>query len=62
MTRADWGVGDADGHRGWFIAEVDSREEAMQLLPPDFRKEATVIEIKRLSREEITTIISELEQ
>ena len=48
MTHADWGCGDAV-HKAWFIAELDSKEEAMRILPPLFRENAKVIALKRFS-------------
>lgn len=61
MTNAEWGC--ADGvHSGWVVAELASREEALQLVPPQFRHEARIVELKQFTREKIAALIAELEE
>ncbi|MFQ5943258.1 MAG: hypothetical protein ACE5JF_06875 [Anaerolineales bacterium] len=48
MTNADWGCGDGE-HKAWFIVDLDSRDQAKQLLPPLFRENAKVIELQKFS-------------
>lgn len=36
LTHADWGCMDGE-HKGWIIAEVNSKEEARSILPPALR-------------------------
>ena len=50
MTNSDWGCGD-DEHKAWFIAELDSKEQAMTILPPLFRENAKIIELRRFTPE-----------
>lgn len=50
MTNADWGCGD-DEHKAWFIADLDSKEQAMSILPPLFRENAKVIELQQFTPE-----------
>ena len=45
MTHAEWGCPD-DEHKAWIIAELDNKEEAMQMLPPAFRPNARVITLQ----------------
>jgi hypothetical protein len=52
MTNADWGCPD-DEHKAWFIVDVDSKEEALAILPPLFRAHAKIITLQRFSPEEI---------
>ena len=61
MTRADWGCKDGI-HSGWLIAELPSRDEAMLMVPPEFRQEARVVELNRFTKEEIASLITELEE
>ena len=61
VTRAEWGCVDGD-HCGWLTVEVDSREEALQIVPPEFRKEARVVELNRFTRENIAAMIAKLEE
>ena len=51
MTNADWGCGD-DEHKAWFIADLDSKEQAMSILPPLFRENAKVIELQQFTPED----------
>lgn len=48
MTNADWGCGD-DVHKAWFIADLESKEEALRILPPLFREHAKVTALERFS-------------
>jgi len=51
----------AGTHCCWLIAEVSSRDEAMQLVPPGFRQEARIVELNKFTREEIASLVTELE-
>ena len=60
VTHADWGC--LDGvHCGWLVVEVDSREEATMLVPPELRPEARVVELNKFTRKEIASLIAGLE-
>ncbi len=47
MTHADWGCKD-DVHKAIMIVELDSKEDGMRLLPPEFRKSASIVELEKL--------------
>ena len=51
LTHADWGCGDGV-HKAWFIADVESRREAIDIIPPYYRESATVVQLMKLSSEE----------
>lgn len=51
-THAEWGCHDNE-HKAWIFAELDSKQEALSILPPIFRKDAKVIEVEKLSGEEL---------
>jgi hypothetical protein len=57
LTHADWGCKDGD-HRAWIIVDVDSRDEARGLLPPNVRAQARIVKLNKFSLEEIEDIIS----
>ncbi len=61
LTRIDWGCEDGV-HRGWFVAELDSREEAIRLVPPALRGESRVIEVKNFDVDEIADLVANLEK
>ena len=60
ITHADWGCSDGV-HVGWLIVEVGSREEALQLVPPQDRADARVIKLRKWTREQIEEMMRELE-
>jgi hypothetical protein len=60
ITNADWGCEDGV-HTGWLIADLDSREEALQLVPPQYRADTRIILLRRWSRSEIEEMKKELE-
>lgn len=60
ITQSEWGCEDGV-HCGWLIAEVDSRAEAMQLVPPAYRADTRVVKLRTWSRDEIEEMMRELE-
>ena len=56
MTRADWGCGDGE-HKAWIIVELESKEEAMAILPPLFRHDAKIVELEKFAREDIEDVM-----
>lgn len=51
LTHADWGCKDGD-HKAWFIVEVDSKEEARNIVPPDYRGAAKIVRLTRFKPED----------
>lgn len=60
ITKAEWGCEDGV-HTGWLIADLDSREEALQLVPPQYRTDTRIIQLRTWSRAEIEEMKEELE-
>ena len=60
FTHVDWGC-KAGIHCAWMIAELDSQEEALQLVPPQFRPDTRIVELNKFTREEIASLVAELE-
>ena len=58
MTNADWGCGD-DEHKAWFIAELESKEQAISLLPPLFREHAKVITLQRFDPGQADAVVED---
>jgi hypothetical protein len=52
VTNADWGCDDGV-HKAWFIVDVDSREEAIALLPALFRRTAKVVALQKIDMRDI---------
>ena len=59
VTHADWGCNDG-AHACWLMVEVDSRDQAMQMVPPEMRGAARIVQLNRFTREEIAKLIEEL--
>jgi len=52
MTNADWGCQD-DEHKAWIVADLDSKEEAMAILPPLFRHDAKIITLEKFTMDDL---------
>ena len=57
LTNAEWGC-KAGVHCGWAIVEVDSRQEAIQLVPPEARQNAVIVELNTFTREEMASWVA----
>ena len=58
LTHADWGCRDGV-HKAWFIADVDTREDARNIVPPSLRPETTVIGLNDFTTAEIEHILNQ---
>ncbi len=57
LTNADFGCLDGD-HRAWIMVEhVDSKVEALSIIPPVFREGASVVQLNRFSLDWIDTFL-----
>lgn len=52
LTHADWGCMD-DEHKAWIIVDVESKQDALYILPPAFRRHAKIVALHRYSPEKI---------
>lgn len=58
LAQADWGCRDGD-HHSWMIVEAASKDEARQIVPPQFRNQARVVRLNKFTIEEIDAILRE---
>ena len=56
LTHADWGCKDGD-HKAWFIAEVDSKEQARAIVPAAYRSRAKIVQLNKFTIEEIDELL-----
>ena len=56
LTNADWGCFD-NQHSAWILVEVDSKKEALQIVPPAFRSQAKIVQLNKFTMEEIEEIL-----
>ena len=52
LTHADWGCTDGE-HKAWFVAEVESKEEARSIVPPFFRQDAKIIQLVNFTSKDL---------
>lgn len=52
LSNAHWGC-KAGVHKSWFISEFDSKEEALQIIPPLLRHSASIIELTTFTKSDI---------
>lgn len=55
VTNAEWGCHDNE-HKAWILADLESREQALSILPPAFRAVAKVTAVERLSPAELKNV------
>lgn len=48
MTHADFGCADGE-HKGWLTVDVETKEEALRILPPALRARARVVRLNKFS-------------
>jgi hypothetical protein len=57
LTNMEWGC-KAGVHSGWVIVEVDNRQQASQLVPPEARQNAVIVELNRFTKEEMASWVA----
>jgi hypothetical protein len=48
VTNAEWGCHDNE-HKAWIMVDLESKQEALSILPPAFRTAAKVTEVERFT-------------
>jgi hypothetical protein len=56
LRGADWGCRDGV-HKAWMIVDVYSKNEARNVVPPAFRRDATIVQLNAFTPEEIDDIL-----
>ena len=52
LTHADWGCKDGE-HKAWFTIEVDTKDEARAVVPPDYRANAKVTQVAHFTMDDV---------
>jgi len=52
LANAYWGC-KSGVHKSWFISDFNSKEEALQIVPPFLRQTANIIELTKFNKSEI---------
>ncbi len=58
LTNAEFGCHD-DVHKAWLIVEVENKEAAERILPPDFREMSQVITLEKMDPKEMEEMIDD---
>jgi len=58
LSQSDWGCMDGS-HSAWITVDVESKEAALQLIPPTFRKQAKIVGLNKFTLEQIDTLLKE---
>ena len=56
LTHADFGCQDGV-HKAWIVVDVDSKDEARNMVPPAYRRQATVVRLSRFGLDELDDLI-----
>jgi len=60
LTHAEWGCKD-DVHKAWVFVELDSKDEALHVLPPVYRSVAQIVQVYEFKMEDADAILREHE-
>ena len=52
LTHADWGCKDGV-HKTWMVMELDSRHEALNIVPADYRANALVVQLTTYTMDDL---------
>jgi hypothetical protein len=56
LAQADWGCEDGN-HSAWMIVDVDTKDDALTIVPRPFRSEARVIGLNKFTIDHIDEIL-----
>jgi hypothetical protein len=56
ITNADYGCMDGI-HKAWFFIDANSKEEALMVVPPAFRKETKISQLNKFTLKEINSML-----
>jgi hypothetical protein len=61
LTNAEWGC-KSGVHSAWILVDVDSKAEALAIVPPAFRAAARIVGLTRFTLAEIEPALRKLEE
>jgi hypothetical protein len=57
LTHADWGCLD-DEHKAWITIEAEDKQQARNILPPAFRRQAVITMVNKFSLDDENKLVS----
>jgi hypothetical protein len=52
LANAEWGCADGE-HKAWMIVEVENREQARSIVPPNYRSQAKIVTLVRFELKQV---------
>jgi len=52
LSNANWGCKDGV-HKAWFVSDFPSKEDALKVVPPFLRHNATIVELTKFNKEDM---------
>ncbi len=56
LSNSEWGCKDGE-HKAWLTVEVESKEQARQILPSAYKESAKIVRLNKFTRKEIDSSI-----
>jgi len=56
LTHADWGCKDGV-HKAWFVADVESKTDALAIVPVDFKADTTIVQLNSFTMDEVEQLM-----
>jgi len=56
LTNADWGCLDGE-HKAWFFMDAGSKEEALRIVPPAYRKDTKISQLNKFKLKDIEVLL-----
>lgn len=57
LTHADWGCLDGE-HKAWFIIDIDSKEEALRIVPSYYRRNTKITKLSSFNLHEVESLLN----
>jgi hypothetical protein len=56
LKNADWGCQDGE-HKAWFFMEASSKDEALMVVPPAYRKDTKISQLNKFKLEDVEELL-----
>jgi hypothetical protein len=56
LTNADWGCLDGE-HKAWFFMDAGSKEEALLVVPPAYRKNTKITQLNKFNLKDVDELL-----
>ena len=56
VTNAEWGCNDGE-HKAWLIVEIESKEDALRILPSAYQLNAKIVKLSKFTRKDMDEVV-----